>query len=96
MRREGIPVLSTIALVIVCAGGVAAQRAPGGPARPSEFDAFYSLGPDSLPRDGVPKGDVRGPFKLPSAAYPGAVGVIADPWGSSDPRCGASVRLRLP
>ncbi len=29
------------------------------------------LGPDSLPRDGVPKGEVRGPFKLPSKAYPG-------------------------
>jgi enterochelin esterase family protein len=34
-------------------------------------DAFYSLGPDSLPRDGVPKGDIRGPFTLPSKAYPG-------------------------
>jgi enterochelin esterase-like enzyme len=71
MRREGMPGLSSIALVIVCAGGVAAQRAPGGPARPSEFDAFYSLGPDSLPREGVPKGEVRGPFKLPSTTYPG-------------------------
>ena len=40
--------------------------------RPSEFDAFYSLGPDSLPREGVPKGEVRGPFKLPSTGYPGA------------------------
>src|SRR5580704_11407791 len=34
-------------------------------------DAFYHLGPDSLPQDGVPKGDLRGPFTLPSAAYPG-------------------------
>jgi enterochelin esterase-like enzyme len=34
-------------------------------------DAFYHLGPDSLPQDGVPKGDVRGPFNLPSQAYPG-------------------------
>jgi len=34
-------------------------------------DAFYSLGPDSFPQDGVPKGEVRGPFKLPSTAYPG-------------------------
>jgi hypothetical protein len=29
------------------------------------------LGPDSLPHDGVPKGEVRGPFVLPSQAYPG-------------------------
>lgn len=72
MKRNSMRVLSSIALVIVCAGGAAAQRAPGGPPRPSEFDAYCSLGPDSLPRDGVPKGEVRGPFKLASAAYPGA------------------------
>jgi enterochelin esterase-like enzyme len=34
-------------------------------------DAFYRLGPDSLPQDGVPKGEIRGPFTLPSNAYPG-------------------------
>jgi enterochelin esterase family protein len=61
-----------IALVIVGTEPATAQRAPGGPAGPSEFDAFYSLGPDSLPREGVPKGEFRGPFKLPSKAYPGA------------------------
>src|SRR5450631_2936298 len=34
-------------------------------------DAFYNLGPDSLPREGVPRGEIRGPFTLPSKAYPG-------------------------
>ncbi len=34
-------------------------------------DAFYRLGPDSLPQDGVPKGEIRGPYNLPSSAYPG-------------------------
>ncbi|HLH18128.1 MAG TPA: alpha/beta hydrolase-fold protein [Bryobacteraceae bacterium] len=34
-------------------------------------NAFYHLGPDSLPQDGVPKGEIRGPFTLPSQAYPG-------------------------
>jgi enterochelin esterase family protein len=34
-------------------------------------DIHYQLGPDSFPRDGVPKGEVRGPFPLPSQAYPG-------------------------
>jgi enterochelin esterase family protein len=34
-------------------------------------DAFYHLGPDSLPQDGVPKGEIRGPFTLTSQAYPG-------------------------
>ena len=34
-------------------------------------NAFYHLGPDSLPQEGVPKGDIRGPLTLPSTAYPG-------------------------
>jgi enterochelin esterase-like enzyme len=34
-------------------------------------DAFYHLGPDSLPQEGVPKGEIRGPVTLPSKAYPG-------------------------
>ncbi len=34
-------------------------------------DAYYRLGPDSLPQDGVPKGELRGPFTIPSQAYPG-------------------------
>jgi enterochelin esterase family protein len=34
-------------------------------------DTFYKLGPDSLPQEGVPKGTIRGPFTLPSEAYPG-------------------------
>ena len=34
-------------------------------------DLHYQLGPDSFARDGVPKGEVRGPFTLPSEAYPG-------------------------
>jgi enterochelin esterase family protein len=61
----------TIVLLVVGAGVSVAQRASGGPG-PSEFDAFYTLGPDSLPREGVPKGEVRGPFKLQSKVYPGA------------------------
>ena len=34
-------------------------------------DAYYHLGPDSLSQDGVPKGDIKGPYTLPSKAYPG-------------------------
>jgi enterochelin esterase family protein len=41
------------------------------PAAQVNPDAFYALGPDSLPHDGVPKGEVRGPFTLPSETYPG-------------------------
>jgi enterochelin esterase family protein len=34
-------------------------------------DVHYHLGPDSLVEEGVPKGAIRGPFALPSQAYPG-------------------------
>jgi enterochelin esterase family protein len=40
-------------------------------AQPANPDLYYRLGPDSLPQDGVPKGEIRGPFTLPSEAYPG-------------------------
>ena len=36
-----------------------------------DLNAYYQIGPDSLAQDGVPKGEVRGPFVLPSQAYPG-------------------------
>jgi enterochelin esterase family protein len=39
--------------------------------QPPNPDAQYRLGPDSLAQEGVPKGEVRGPFTLPSQAYPG-------------------------
>ncbi len=49
------------------AASAAQSAAPQAP----DPDAFYSLGPDSLPQGGVPKGEIRGPFILPSKAYPG-------------------------
>jgi len=54
------------ALAALLISSVFAQ-APAGP----NTDAYYHLGPDSLPQDGVPKGDIKGPFTLPSEAYPG-------------------------
>jgi enterochelin esterase family protein len=48
-------------------GQVPPAQTPAGP----DVNAYYQLGPDSLPHDGVPKGEVRGPFTLPSQAYPG-------------------------
>jgi enterochelin esterase family protein len=35
------------------------------------MDAFYKLGPDSLPQEDVPKGKLNGPFSLPSEVFPG-------------------------
>ncbi len=31
----------------------------------------YRIGPDSMPQEGVPKGEIRGPFTLPSSVYAG-------------------------
>lgn len=31
----------------------------------------YRLGPDSMPQEGVPKGEIRGPFVIQSNVYPG-------------------------
>ncbi len=31
----------------------------------------YRLGPDSMAQEGVPKGEIRGPYTLPSQVYPG-------------------------
>src|SRR5262249_17044006 len=49
-----------------------AKPAPSPPIPPGPNpNSQYRLGPDSLPQDGVPKGEIRGPFTLPSNAYPG-------------------------
>src|SRR5438552_14177532 len=34
-------------------------------------DVYYKLAPDAIVQDGVPKGEIKGPFTLPSEAYPG-------------------------
>ena len=50
-------------------GGGQPAPTPPGPTPNSQ----YRLGPDSLPQEGVPKGEIRGPYMLPSTsgAYPG-------------------------
>src|SRR5436189_3990493 len=59
-------------LVFVAAESVHVLTGAQPPARQGpDYNAYYQIGPDSLPHDGVPKGEVRGPFVLPSQAYPG-------------------------
>ena len=53
---------------------VPAQQAPAqqAPAKKGpNMNAQYRLGPDSMPQEGVPKGEIRGPFTLPSQVFPG-------------------------
>src|SRR5262245_39798950 len=63
--------LLLLASIFAVAAVASAQRGGGRQANGPNYDAFYSLGPDSLPREGVPKGEVRGPFTLPSKVIPG-------------------------
>ena len=61
-----------IAAAVAAAFASQAQQPPQSPQpQAPNPDSHYQLGPDSLPRDGVAKGDVRGPYTLPSEAYPG-------------------------
>src|SRR5215217_5694855 len=57
------------AVVVIMALAQAVGQQRSAPAK--NPDSQYRLGPDSLPQDGVPKGEIRGPYTLPSQVYPG-------------------------
>jgi enterochelin esterase family protein len=59
-------VIGVSKMVLVDSGIQAPSTTPS-----PDYNAFYQIGPDSLSKEGVPKGEVRGPFVLPSQAYPG-------------------------
>jgi enterochelin esterase family protein len=69
---------------IVALAQAPAQQTPAAPPAPAkqgqgqgkkgpgnEMNAYYKLGPDSMPQDGVPKGEIRGPFVIKSDVFPG-------------------------
>jgi len=67
--------LPVILVLAAASAAVFAQQQPAvpaaaGPQAPNP-DAHYQLGPDSFEREGVSRGEVRGPFTLPSQAYSG-------------------------
>ena len=55
-------------LFVTLAAGAQTNQAPYPVPNP---DLHYRLSPDSLAQDGVPKGQIRGPFTLPSQVFPG-------------------------
>jgi len=59
-------------VILLGAGWSGAAEAQRRQAAQPDYDAFYELGPDSLVRRGVPKGEIKGPFKLPTSVFPGA------------------------
>jgi enterochelin esterase-like enzyme len=60
-------------ILIVCSTPVLAQTsaAPSPAAATEDPDVYYDFSPDSLIKAGVPQGETKGPFVLPSKAYPG-------------------------
>ena len=52
----------------LCGLAIAAISQTGNRPNP---DSQYRIGPDSMPHDGVPKGEVKGPYVIKSNAYPG-------------------------
>jgi enterochelin esterase-like enzyme len=63
--------ITGIGVVVVAALALAQSKQPPAPAPVPSPDSQYRLGPDSLPQEGVPKGEIKGPFTLPCQAYPG-------------------------
>jgi enterochelin esterase family protein len=55
-----------MAIVVIATATCFAQSQPE-----QNPDIYYRLGPDSLPQEGVPKGEIRGPLTLPSQVFPG-------------------------
>jgi enterochelin esterase-like enzyme len=66
MKRTTVSLISVVLAALL--GHARAQN--GGEIDPN---AHYHLGPDSLVEAGVPQGQIRGPFSLPSSAYPGTL-----------------------
>src|SRR5471030_2094506 len=52
------------------AQGAGPRTQPPMPPGPNP-NSQYRLGPDSMAQEGVPKGEIRGPFTLPSKVYAG-------------------------
>ena len=67
-----LPIAIVAVVAFAAPAPVMTQQATPGAASPGPNpDAHYQLGPDSFEREGVSKGEVRGPFVIPSQAYPG-------------------------
>jgi hypothetical protein len=55
MKIRQVVLLAAVAVQFV---GVVPAAQPPAP-QPPDYNAFYQIGPDSLPHEGVPKGEVR-------------------------------------
>ena len=79
LRRSFLHGLAFAAGVSAASTGALMQTpAPQAPAAPAaaqtpavDVNQYYAIGPDSTEHGGVPKGEMKGPYYLPSQAYPG-------------------------
>ena len=78
--KAAVSYVVSLSLAIACVPGLAQVQSPQGTPSPQPSEALppgpnpnsqYRLGPDSLPQERVPKGEVRGPYTLPCKVYPG-------------------------
>ena len=72
--------VSTLSGLLLICGMAWSQDPPPKPPGPltaaaqpqtPNYNSQYRLGPDSLSQEGVPKGEIKGPFTLPCNIYPG-------------------------
>lgn len=62
----------TLPLQLMLLATAAFAQKPGpAMAETPNTDIYYKLAVDAMPEEGVPKGEMKGPFTLPSKAYPG-------------------------
>jgi enterochelin esterase family protein len=62
-----IKAASALGILAALAAGIAIGQGT----KTENPDAHYQLGPDSLVKQGVPQGEIRGPFVVKSEVYPG-------------------------
>jgi enterochelin esterase family protein len=64
--------MRTILICVAVVAGAVMMASPQAPApQAPDPNSQYRRGPDSMPHDGVPRGEIQGPFTLPSKVYPG-------------------------
>src|SRR5688572_28978287 len=63
--------LALAALLAIILAGIETGAFAEAHAQGPDHDMHYRLGPDSLEQEGVPRGEIRGPFTLLSNVFPG-------------------------
>ena len=71
MKRTLSPMFVLLATAALAQPPAQSQGQRPAMAETPNTDIHYKLAPDAIPQDGVPTGEVKGPFTLPSTAYPG-------------------------